>query len=79
MGHTGRQVGQQPGAQGVATVQTLHRAQVTGHLRHTLPEAQRQEVQRQSLSVKVTFSSCGLKHLQMVHCHLKDLGLLQFS
>lgn len=50
----GAEVGEEAGAQGVAGVQALRSAQVAGNLRHTLPETQRQEVQRQSVGVKIT-------------------------
>lgn len=51
----GGEVGEEAGAQGVAGVQALHGAQVAGNLGHTLPETQRQEVQGQSVGVKVTY------------------------
>lgn len=50
----GGEVGEEAGAQRVAGVQALHGAQVAGNLRHTLPETQRQEVQGQSVGVKIT-------------------------
>lgn len=49
-------MGEEVGAQGVAGVQALHGTQVPGHLCHTLPEAQTQEVQRQGVGVK---EACG--------------------
>ncbi len=48
-------MGEQAGAQRVAGVQALYGAQVTRNLRHTLPETQRQEVQGQSVGVKITY------------------------
>ena len=54
MGGAGSEVGEEAGTQGVAGVQGLHGAQVAGNLRHTLPEAERQEVQGQGVGVDVT-------------------------
>lgn len=53
---TGSEVREEAGPQGVGRVQALHDAQVAGNLRHAFPEAQRQEVQSQSLGVKITCS-----------------------
>lgn len=51
----GGEVGEEAGAQRVDGVQALHGAQVAGNLRHTLPKTQRQEVQGQSVGVKITY------------------------
>lgn len=72
-------MGEEAGSQRVAGVQALYGAEVAGNLRHTLPETKRQEVQGQSVGVKITFPCGGLQHLQMVHGHLQNLCLLQFS
>lgn len=53
---TGSEVREEAGPQGLRRVQALHDAQVAGNLRHTFPEAQRQEVQSQSVGVKITCS-----------------------
>lgn len=44
LGGTGSEVREEARAQRVTGVQALHGAQVTGNLRHALPETQRQEV-----------------------------------
>lgn len=51
----GGEMGEEAGAKRVAGVQALHGAQVAGNLRHTLSETQRQEVQGQSVGVKITY------------------------
>lgn len=79
LGDAGGEVGEEAGAQRVAGVQALHGGQVTGNLCHTLPETQRQEVQSQSVGVEISFPSCSLQHLQMIHSHLQNLCFLQFS
>lgn len=72
-------MGEEAGTKWVAGVQALHSGQIAGNLHHAFPETQRQEVQGQSVGIKITFPSSGLQHLQMVHCHLEDFCLLQFS
>lgn len=54
LGGTGGEVGEKVGAQWVARVEPLHSAQVAGNLGHALPEAQRQEVQGESVGVEIT-------------------------
>lgn len=54
LGGAGGQVGEEAGVQRAAGVQPLHGAQEAGNLRHTLPEAQRQEVQGEGGAFQVT-------------------------
>lgn len=63
---------QKAGAQRVSRVQAFHGAQVAGNLGHTLPETQRQEVQGQSVGVKITYRDRD--RLRVKHSHYTDPG-----
>lgn len=76
---TAAEVRNQTDTERVAGVQAFHRAQIPGHFSQTLPEADAQEVHGQRMSVEISFSSCGLKHLQMIHCHLQYFRFLQLG
>lgn len=72
-------VGDQTEAKGVCAVQALDNAQIAGCLSHALPETQTTIVHCQGMSVKITFASRSMKHLQMVNSHLQNLCFFQFG
>lgn len=57
------EVGHQAYAEGVCAIPTLYDAQVAGRLGQTLPEAQAAVILSESVSLKVTFATRGMKHL----------------
>lgn len=68
---TGAQVRHESNAQRVGRVEAFHRAQVPRDFCQALPEANAHEIHGQGMSVKITFTSCRLQHLQMIYCHLQ--------
>lgn len=53
--------------------------QVPDDLGETFPKTNAPEVNSQGSGIEELCTTGGVEHLQVIHCHLQDLGLLQLG